>query len=587
MGVRLEEGVREGRLKEGGSSDSSRRYGNGLPKKKEHDANAISQEKCRRSPRNNQRHQQVASVTLVINPSLAVQIAPTYQPCFQQHTNQQNQQHQHNQKILLQTRTPPVILKELPWWYKPDHHCAFHQGASGHDIENCLALKVEVRRLMQNGILSFKDFSPNVQANSLPKHGGATMNMVEGCPGKYCVFNVNPTRKSLVEMHATLCELSYYNHDHASCHICSRNPRGFAVVKRDLQEMLDQNLIHITRDRGRYEHEKYVVSLLVIHLVGPMPYESNKVIPYKYNATMLEDGKEVLIRSFSYFVNIADVSGVTRSGRVFAVVAPKRTEDVVVGNPTQEKTSIMQSGQSSGVSRNSDQDEVLKLIKSDFNVVDQLLHTSSKVFVISLLVNSEAHREVLQKLLKQVYVDHEVTIDQFDGIMANITACNNLSFSNEEFPEQGRNHNFALHISMNSQEDALSNMLMDTGSSLNGLPKSTMSKLSYQGSLMRFSGVVVKAFDGSMKTNGESMTSLKDAQHMVENGQPSRWGQVVVLAENKNIAGLGFSPGSTRRDLKRIQEVFHSVDIIHSKDQFDAAIMEDNEEQEAPYFVMH
>lgn len=55
MGIRLEEGVRKERPKESGSSDSSRRYGNGGPKKKEHDANAISQEKHRRSHRRNQR----------------------------------------------------------------------------------------------------------------------------------------------------------------------------------------------------------------------------------------------------------------------------------------------------------------------------------------------------------------------------------------------------------------------------------------------------------------------------------------------------------------------------------------------------
>lgn len=54
MGLRLEEGVSEGRLKECGSADSSRNYGNGLPQKKEHDANDISQEKRRRLPRNGQ-----------------------------------------------------------------------------------------------------------------------------------------------------------------------------------------------------------------------------------------------------------------------------------------------------------------------------------------------------------------------------------------------------------------------------------------------------------------------------------------------------------------------------------------------------
>lgn len=104
------------------------------------------------------------------------------------------------------------------------------------------------------------------------------------------------------------------------------------------------------------------------------------------------------------------------------------------------------------MSQNVDQDEVLKLIKkSDFNMVDQLLHTSSKIFVLSLLMGLEAHRKALQKVLEQAYVDLDMKINQFDGFVANITTCNNLSFSDEELPEQGRNHNLAIHISMNYQ----------------------------------------------------------------------------------------------------------------------------------------
>ena len=85
----------------------------------------------------------------------------------------------------MQTRTPLTVPKEISWWSKADQLCAFHQGAPGHDIENCSALKDEVRRLMQSGILSFEDSNPNVQANLLPKHGNAVVSMVEGCPGKY------------------------------------------------------------------------------------------------------------------------------------------------------------------------------------------------------------------------------------------------------------------------------------------------------------------------------------------------------------------------------------------------------------------
>ncbi|XP_050877328.1 uncharacterized protein LOC127081085 [Lathyrus oleraceus] len=523
VGLRLEEGVREGRLKKGSSSDGSKKYGNDLPKKKEHDANAISQERRRILSRNNQCHQHVASI---IQDSIG---------CFERAS---------------------VV-------YKPDQHYAFHQGAPGHDIENCFTMKDEVRRLMQSGILPFEDSNPNVQANSLPKHSNTTVNMVEGCPGKYRVFDVNLIRRSLVEMHTTLCELRYYEHDHASCQVCSRDPRGYVVMKIDLQEMLDQNLIQVTRDKNEDEHEvniivpyfnppesvviaydgqKTVVSPLIIHLASPTPYKFDKVVPYKYNATMVEEDKEVPIPAFPFVVNITDASGVARSGRIFATATPKRTEDVVIEKSILEKSFVVQADQASIVNQNADQDEVLKLIKkSDFNMVDQLWHTPSNIFVLSLLMSLEAHREALQKVLEQTYMDHDVTIDQFDGIVANITASHNLSFSDEELPEPGRNHNLALHISMNSQEDTLSNMLVDTGPFFNVLPKSMLSKLAYQGAPMRYNGVVVKAFDGSRKTiivvvdlpvkiedegtsfqalsvdnvaikeSGESMSSLRDA----------------------------------------------------------------------------
>lgn len=60
-----------------------------------------------------------------------------------------------------------------------------------------------------------------------------------------------------------------------------------------------------------YDGQKSVVSLLVIRLAGHTPYESDKAMPYKYNATMVEDDKEVSIHVFPFVVNITDVSGVT------------------------------------------------------------------------------------------------------------------------------------------------------------------------------------------------------------------------------------------------------------------------------------
>jgi hypothetical protein len=148
-----------------------------------------------------------------------------------------------------------------------------------------------------------------------------------------------------------------------------------------------------------------------------------------------------------------------------------------------------------------DSDEVMKLIKrSEYKIVDQLLQTPSKISILSLLMNSEAHREALMKVLDQAYVEQDVTLGQFGSIIGNVTACNNLSFSDEELPEKGRNHNLALHVSVICKSDSLSNVLVDTGSSLNVMAKTTLDKLSYKGAQLRPSAMIVKAFDGSRKS---------------------------------------------------------------------------------------
>jgi len=132
--------------------------------------------------------------------------------------------------------------------------------------------------------------------------------------------------------------------------------------------------------------------------------------------------------------------------------------------------------------------------------VDQLLQIPSKISIMSLLMNSDAHREALMKVLNQAYVDHDVTLGQFGSIVGNVTACNNLGFSDEDLPTEGKNHNSALHISVNCKSDSISNVLIDTGSSLNVMPMATLKRLSYLVIQLRATSVSVRAFDGSRKS---------------------------------------------------------------------------------------
>jgi len=190
-----------------------------------------------------------------------------------------------------------------------------------------------------------------------------------------------------------------------------------------------------------------------------------------------------------------------RSGRVLPAMAQVKSS-VPINEPMPERNSSKGKavGQSGGITCE-DSDEILKLIKkSEYKVVDQLLQTPAKISIISLLTNSDAHREALMEVLDQAYVDHDVTLGQFGSIVGNVTSCNSLSFSDEDLPVEGKKHNLALNISVMCKSDSLSNVLIDTGSALNVMPKSTLNQLAYLGAQLRPNTVSVRAFDGTRRS---------------------------------------------------------------------------------------
>ncbi|XP_050893707.1 uncharacterized protein LOC127100532 [Lathyrus oleraceus] len=142
-------------------------------------------------------------------------------------------------------------------------------------------------------------------------------------------------------------------------------------------------------------------------------------------------------------------------------------------------------------------EELLRIIrKSDYKVVDHLSHTPSKISILYLLLCSETHRNDLVKLLCYAFVPQDITINQLEGVVDSISADNGLGFTDVDLPPEGRNHKKALHISMECKGTTLSCVLVDTLSSLNMLPKSTLMKIDYVGVELRPSDLIVKAFDG-------------------------------------------------------------------------------------------
>ena len=72
-----------------------------------------------------------------------------------------------------------VYLSPFPRWYNHNATCAYHGGALGHSIEQCMVFKHKVQSLIDTGWLTFQGDSPNVRTNPLTSHGGSMVNAVE------------------------------------------------------------------------------------------------------------------------------------------------------------------------------------------------------------------------------------------------------------------------------------------------------------------------------------------------------------------------------------------------------------------------
>lgn len=79
-------------------------------------------------------------------------------------------------------------------------------------------------------------------------------------------------------------------------------------------------------------------------------------------------------------------------------------------------------------------------------------------------------------------------------MVVNLNVSNYMIFTNDDFTFDGQEHNMALHIFIKCTYVTLAQVFVDTGSSLNILPKTTLAQLNIEGMHMRPSALVVKAF---------------------------------------------------------------------------------------------
>jgi len=101
-----------------------------------------------------------------------------------------------------------------------------------------------------------------------------------------------------------------------------------------------------------------------------------------------------------------------------------------------------------------------------------------------------------------------------------------------------------------------------------------------------FQGLAME--EESTKKSGASISSLKDAQKVIQAGGPASWGKFIELPENKRREGLGFFSSAdlskTKVVIVPIRGTFHSSGFIYTLSEANA-ITEDNSEGVPRSFV--
>ncbi|XP_070040057.1 uncharacterized protein [Nicotiana tomentosiformis] len=94
-----------------------------------------------------------------------------------------------------------------------------------------------------------------------------------------------------------------------------------------------------------------------------------------------------------------------------------------------------------------DAEEFLKKMKmQDYSIIDQLRKTPAQISLLSLLLHSEVNRHVLIKTPSEAYVLEKTTVNQLEKITERFFEVNRITFSDDDFPEEGAGHNRALHL---------------------------------------------------------------------------------------------------------------------------------------------
>jgi hypothetical protein len=356
--------------------------------------------------------------------------------------------------------------------------CQYHPGARDHNLQGCEEFKKEVAGLITKGLIRRKGEQPERDCMTIDQlrlspyektNFRARMERIEEDFEKFCERKKEELGKLTP---ATPLEMS------------GPDPVVIRYVTKE-------KVVLQTASVSAVQSSEKVPSV-VIQVPQPFPYQDSKKIPWNYGMKVISTRESQPKTKEEVVGNLTSgLGGITRSGRCYTPEelekrrkeAGKAVEDPVKTKAAEEEAA-----------------DFLRIIKSsEYSIVKQLSKMPSHISVLSLLLASESHRKALLKVLNEAYVPEDITGPSFENMVTSILVTNQLTFSDDELPPEGRGHTKALYISVKTNDRVVSRVLIDNGSALNVCPLSTLEKLDIDPTRVRVNSMVVRAFDGTRR----------------------------------------------------------------------------------------
>ncbi|XP_075110711.1 uncharacterized protein LOC142181590 [Nicotiana tabacum] len=379
----------------------------------------------------------------------------------------------------IQSKLPNPPPKNLDYTIS----CEYYSGTPGHDTEKCWHLKSAIQELIDiNRIEVQAPEAPNINRNPMPAHQEANMIEIvhaEGEPKKPSQTVMMIQSSGVRTNEQSVDEKLVLKQIKKSVEL------SMAVAKGSLSKVATKQegvkvIVPGAASKSIIIVEGARADWVIIKPVIQLPIINSKAIPWNYErVTMMYKGKEVK-------EEICEVQGLTRSGRCFTPEELRRAKN----NPALIKKAVT----------GEEAEEFLRKMKlHDYSIVEQLRKTPAQISLLSLLIHSDEHRQALMKILNEAHVPDKISVNHLEKIANKIFEANRVTFSDDELPVEGIEHNKALYLTLKCENSMVTRVLVDNGSSANICPLSTLSKLKIEDERIHKNSICVRGFDDGGK----------------------------------------------------------------------------------------